>query len=74
MTTGKVTKSKFGEEYEKNKALGEKKGLWKYGLLLDESYGDLCLPEEENKSDASKFLVEQCIANGLRLEERKKGT
>ena len=42
------------EEYEKNKALGEKKGLWKYGLLLDESYGDLCLPEEENKSDASK--------------------
>ena len=42
------------EEYEKNKALGEKKGLWKYGLLLDESYGDLCLAEEENKSDADK--------------------
>ena len=58
MTTGKVTKSKR-EEYEKNKALGEKKGLWKYGLLLDESYGDLCLPEEENKSDASKVSVQK---------------
>ena len=42
------------EEHEKNQQLGEKKGLWQYGLLIDGEYGDLCAEKEEDKEQTNE--------------------
>ena len=51
------------EEHEKNQQLGEKKGLWKYGLLIDGEYGDLCLPEKEEDKEQTNENKESVSKN-----------
>jgi hypothetical protein len=55
------------EEHEKNKKIGEAKGLWQYGLLLDEEHGDICLPEED---DAKENESQESVSKNMSLKPK----